>query len=91
MSNGVERSILNRDIEDTFSETDIRDRPLNGELPEKGFHLLRIEVKSDDFWIHPPPDGNRKQLAFGKNFPEEVNSDWTFLLDQFSNKKFFFG
>ena len=64
MSNGVERSILNRDIQDTLSETDIRDRPLNGELLEKASHLLPIEVKSDDFWIPPPPGGDRKQLVF---------------------------
>ena len=58
MDNDAERSILNRDIEDTLSETDIGDRPLNGKLPEKPFHLLPIEVKSDDFWIRSPPDSH---------------------------------
>ncbi len=73
MSEGVERGILNRDIEDTFSETDIGDRPLNGELPEKSFHLLSIEVESNDPWSHPPPDGNREQVVFGKGFAKKVN------------------
>jgi len=64
MSEGVERNILNRNIENALSETDIGDRPLNGGLPEKSLHLFSIEVESDDPWIHPPPDGNREQVVF---------------------------
>ena len=91
MSEGVERSILNRDIEDALSETDIRNRPLNGEFSEESFHLFSIEVESDDSWIHPPPDGNREQVVFRQGFAKKVNGDWMFLLDQFPKKKFFFG
>ena len=58
MSEGIERSILNGDIEDALSETDIGDRPLDGKLPEKYFHLLPIEVESNDFWVHPSPDSD---------------------------------
>ena len=90
MSNRVERSVLNGDIKDSLSETDIGDRPLNGELPEKSFHLVSVEIEGDDFWAHPPPNGNREPLVFGKGLPKEVDRDRMFHLDQLPKKELLF-
>ena len=90
MSNRVERSILDGDIEDSLSETDIGDRPLNGELPEKSFHLVSIEIESDDFRVHPSPNGNREPLVPGKGLPKKIDRDRMFRLDQLPKKEFLF-
>ena len=91
MSESVERSILNRDIEDSFSETDVGDRPLNGELSEKSFHLVSVEIESDDLRVHPSLDGNREPLVGGKGLPKEIDGDGVFLFDQLLKKEFLFG
>ena len=90
MSNRIERSVLDRDIEDPLSEADIGDRPMNGELPEKSFHLVPVEIESDDFRVHASPNGDREPLVFSKGLPKKIDRDRVFHLDQFPKKEFLF-
>jgi hypothetical protein len=64
---------------------------LNGELSEKSFHLVSVEIESDDLRVHPSPDGNREPLVRGKGFPKEIDGDGVFLFDQLLKKEFLFG